>query len=299
YASFLFIMKSLEYSSVPVLHFPFSGQADWKEVARAIKEFNINVLAGVPTSIMQLLWSQAEELKGHKIDKIFYGGEHFFTDAQEKIIQLFPGVKIYSIGYASVDAGHLGYASSDCTQTEHRVFDQTSIIEIIDEESGDHINEPEHPGKLLYTNLTRRLMPIIRYPVGDRGQWVEVGKKYLLLGRSEEGARVGPVTFNRDDLVSVLQKSSVTGQICDFQMVLERNEGRDQLTICLAAQEKDIIILQKQLSELQKILFEQRKLLKEAIDKKLIGPVLWKLVSPEKLIRNPRTGKLRFLIDNR
>ena len=50
-------------------------------------------------------------------------------------------------------------------------------------------------------------MPIIRYPVGDNAVWIEPGRKLRIIGRAEEGARVGPVTVYYDDMRLVLEKA--------------------------------------------------------------------------------------------
>ena len=54
YASFLFIEKSLELSKKDTLTFPVAGATSLKEMVKIINDYDINVLAGVPTSLMAL-----------------------------------------------------------------------------------------------------------------------------------------------------------------------------------------------------------------------------------------------------
>ncbi|MFX5046192.1 hypothetical protein ABTC39_20460, partial [Acinetobacter baumannii] len=79
----------------------------------------------------------------------------------------FPNARIASIGCACVDAGLIGLSTPDCLADEHRVFEPETIVEIIDEATGEPIDEINRSGMLVVTSLTRTLMPLIRYPVGD------------------------------------------------------------------------------------------------------------------------------------
>ena len=114
YASFIFIMKSLEHAKTPVIHYPITGKCPDASLLNMIQELNINVLAGVPTSFMHL----ASLVRGKNlklpVKKILYGGEGLYQDQREVLEDCFPGVTIASIGYASVDGGHLGYVDKNC-----------------------------------------------------------------------------------------------------------------------------------------------------------------------------------------
>ena len=151
-----------------------------------------------------------EKLEGVRIDRIVYGGELFSAD-QQKVPGKgrFPGIQVRSAGYAAVDAGLLGYADAGCAAGEHRPFDGSTLIEILDEETGLPIEAAGQPGFVVSTNLVRRLMPLLRYPTGDRAQWMEspgtAERKFLLLGRSDEAARVGSDTLQVSEAKALLE----------------------------------------------------------------------------------------------
>lgn len=296
YASFVFIMKSIEAMQTPVIHFPLSGAAPFDQIVKSIEELGVNVLAGVPTTMMNFIAYLQEQKKKIKIDKIFFGGEDLYDDQREKLKKFFGDIKISSIGYASVDGGHLGFVDSNCGPSVHYTFNKTSIMQIIDEESGEEITELHRPGKLIYTNLTRSLMPIIRYPVGDRAEWVG-SEQFKLLGRSSEGARVGPVTVNRDDVHHILEKTPLNFLILGFQLRVTREEGLDLLTLVLGA--SDPIILQKSVSDLIEHFYSERPMFKELVDMKMICPLKIKVLPFSGLEKNARTGKLKLVIDLR
>ncbi|OFZ72367.1 MAG: hypothetical protein A2451_14630 [Bdellovibrionales bacterium RIFOXYC2_FULL_39_8] len=306
YASFLFIMKSIEAMPFPVLNFPMAGNMPFEEVLSTICEFKINVLAGVPTSLINLAtvlqgntrFQHASEL----ISKILFGGESLFPEQLAFLQKTFPGARINSIGYASVDGGHLGFFDQQCKNNEHKVFSE-SIMEIIDE-NGKVIERPYEKGRAIYTNLSRVLMPIIRYPVGDCAMWTEEAsgqkkeRKFQLLGRSEEGARIGPVTINRDDIAEILRNFKFKEKIANFQIVIDRRAGLDVLILNFAISDYSID-KNSFISEFKKIFYLERPMYLNEVEKKNIAHLEIEFVNPENLTVNQRTGKVKLVVDRR
>jgi phenylacetate-CoA ligase len=129
YASFNFIMKSIEACPIPAVQFGISGAAAAETILKTVDDFQINVLSGLPTTILVVAEHYAQEpakFPNIKLEKIFFGGESMYPDQRKRLQAIFPGVKISSIGYASVDAGLLGYADSSCDVDEHRVFSKST-----------------------------------------------------------------------------------------------------------------------------------------------------------------------------
>lgn len=297
YASFLFITKSIEKSLSSVVHFPLSGGADFDHIVTTINAFKLNVWAGVPTTMVKLA-EHAEKNNLHPPKKILFGGESMYADQKEFILSVFPEVQIQSIGYASVDGGLLGYADRTCAPQEHRVFSDFTVMEIIDEETLKPINEIEKPGKLYLTNLTRSLMPIIRYPVGDRAMWLESPKdyrKFKILGRSEEGARIGPATVYYEDISALLSHSHSGFNVKGFQLITKHFQNKDQLVIKVATTSRDTAEMEHLKSRIE----AERSFLKELAHEKQIHPLKIEFVDITELETNPRTGKLKRLIDER
>ncbi|HAZ11608.1 MAG: hypothetical protein A2X86_17950 [Bdellovibrionales bacterium GWA2_49_15] len=298
YASFLFITKSMEQSPLELTHYPLSGTAKLESIIDAIHSHGINVLAGVPTTMIQL----AQELKSRPsvaslITKIFYGGESLFPDQRAILSRAFPSAKIISsIGYASVDGGHLGFAICNGAHGEHGVFKDSTIVEIIDNETGLPITKSGVQGKLIYTNLTRSLMPIIRYPVGDEAVWTRPGERFIIKGRTEEGIRLGPVTITTEELRQILAEC-LGQQVMAFQSIIERDlEALDKLTLQIALPSSAGPDLAKKVVA---HVLDARPMLKDSILKKLVAPIQVQFSSMNELEKNPRTGKMRFVIDRR
>lgn len=103
--------------------------------------------------------------------------------------------------------------------------------------TGEPIKDENRTGMLVVTNLTRKLMPLIRYPVGDIAAWSEpMGKparKFILQGRSSFGhrIRVGLSTIYPDDIDMLITEKLGRQQ---WQIILAHDEHSNQLTLRIA-----------------------------------------------------------------
>jgi phenylacetate-CoA ligase len=307
YASFLFIKDSLQ--SIPVAkkkfsQYPIAGQTDHIQILKIIEEFEINTIVGVPSAILILLGKYSSNKSQYpklKIEKLLFGGEALYDDQYNALLEIFPNIEISSIGCASVDGGLIGYSSKDCQNNEHRVADNVSFIEIIDPETLEVITEKNRVGKVLLTNLTRKLMPIIRYPAGDLAVWIEeVGtpnRKFKLQGRSDEAARLGTLSVYFEDTREMITKALSDSKGIQFQMILKHFDHKDELIFKISGADLSKIENLK-----QKVLdaFVQEKAgYADILKKNLIHPLKIEIVTQDKLEANTRTGKLKRIIDLR
>ena len=303
YASFIYVTDLIKSAGIGV-SYPIAGQTPIEEIVHISKKLNINVMAGVPTTMMNIV----EYLQDHpelkpNIELILFGGETFYDDQLDAIYQCFGNIKINSILYASVDGGELGYFDAlTCKNGEHRVFDESTIMEIVDEASEEVINDENIAGKLLVTNLNRKLMPLIRYPVGDVAMWCEPkgvkNRKFKLLGRSQEGARIGPATLYIQDIIDILKHFHDEIHILNFQLLITHKDKKDMALIKLVPdnlpQYKDILA--------QKIidyLYSERAMFKELLQNNIIHPIKIQWCEANELTSNPRTGKTKHILDER
>ncbi len=304
YASFLFITRSIEAAGVGICY-PIGGD-DLQEILATWRQFDLTVLAGVPTTLMKLLDLLTPEDKARLQLKTFlYGGEPMFADQIAAVHAVFPGCKVRSIGVAGVDYGELGWACPNAEVGVHCVFDETTMTELIDEVTGEPIEAVGQPGKLVLTHLERRLMPIIRYPVGDRGEWIDPAgtpaRRFRLLGRTEEGARVGPMSLYVDDVrqaLHELESSSSPLGLKNFQMVIEHREQRDECCLRIAVEQP----LQRSAQDTQRILdkvYAARPMFGDLVQQQLVHGLKVQWVALADLHTNARTGKLLRVLDRR
>lgn len=235
YASFLFIHDALAHVGVGVSEFPFTGNVGHAALADSILKYRINVLAGVPAHLLAFAaWLEGQSRTAAGVDTLLYGGESLFAGQMSALRRVFPNARIASIGYASVDAGFIGASSRDCEPDEHRMLEQHSVLEILDEQTGEVIEACGRTGRLVLTNLTRQLMPVIRYPVGDLACWREprgtARRKFALMGRSasSQRVRVGSLTLMMGDVSEIVQRIA---EADDWQLVIAQVANRDVLSL--------------------------------------------------------------------
>ncbi|WP_244590200.1 phenylacetate--CoA ligase family protein [Xenorhabdus innexi] len=240
YTSLLFIHGALSNSSLPIVEFPFTCKVDDGLLAHNIQYHNINVLAGVPVQLIrfaQYLQESGQTLP--MVETILYGGESLFEGQIAAMRQVFPQARFGSVGCASVDGGLIGFADPECGPGEHRVFDDDTIIEILDEETYEPITEAGHRGMLVVTNLQRQLMPVLRYPTGDLACWCEAEqpyRKFALQGRANQGyrIRVGDLSLFPDDLATQLSPQT---ELLAWQLVLSQESSEDKIKLLVASPE--------------------------------------------------------------
>src|ERR1019366_8470697 len=132
------------------------AQTDLAMVADAIVKNKVNVLLGMPSYLVQLFEQQKDVLlRGAKIKKIFYGGEHF-NEAQRRYLGETFGIEIIrSIGYGSVDAGPLGYQCRCCDGGIHHLHQRLQSLEILDLDR-DEPAKGEAVGRLVFSSRVRQ-----------------------------------------------------------------------------------------------------------------------------------------------
>lgn len=299
YASFLYFYSTHYFSPSPVVLFSLSGNMPPEYLAEALLEHRITVVAGVPSLMMKLMEYIGEhKMQGLCISTIYFAGETLFPDQRRKICQILGrDIAFRSAGYASNDGGIIGYYHRDCGFNEHRTMDLACRLELVDPDTGEVIRELGRPGKIYVTSLYRLLMPIIRYPAGDMAEYVDPegvpDRRFRLLGRSEEAARVGYVGISPEDISEALRDAAVPFD--GLQLVLTHQNGRDGLTVRIAAStaqpERNDHILEK--------IYARRPLLQEATNIESINTTRIEWKKHAELEHNARTGKCLRIVDQR
>lgn len=295
YSSFLFIHGALTHMDTPICEYPFSGMMAPQTLIDQLNQHKINVLAGVPAKLLQFAASIGEQqLPG--ITLLLFGSESIFAEQLLLLKQTFPNARMASIGCAGVDSGLIGASTPECLSGEHRVFEPDTIVELIDEVTGESIIEEGRTGMLVVTNLTRKLMPLIRYPVGDLAAWREPSgkpeRKFVLQGRSSLGhrIRIACSSIFPDEIDALITEMFGKQQ---WQIILSHQDNCDSLTLCIAFTGSD-----SDADTLYHSLQERDRSFSALLETKQLKIIIeW--CSQDELICNPRTGKLQRVIDRR
>ncbi|MGE1173211.1 phenylacetate--CoA ligase family protein [Pseudomonas sp. BW7P1] len=301
YASFIFTHDALAHVQTEVVEFPFTGHVDSNTLADAIVRHRINVLAGVPANLLSFAaWLERHDRVLGEVTTLLYAGESLFDAQLQRLARVLPNARVASIGYASVDAGFIGASHRDCDLGEHRVPEGHAVLEILDEQTGEVIEACDRVGRLVTTNLTRRLMPLIRYPVGDRACWREPSgtsrRKFALMGRCADSQRirVGILTLLPQSIGETVRR--VTGSD-DWQLVIEQEGVMDILrllwapdTMAAATTESD--------RALYRALIEDYPLIEQLCAEQLLALQVL-CCNVQELTRDPRSGKRQRVVDRR
>ncbi len=298
YASFLYTYSMLYFAPAKTLVYNLSGNISIEEMVHTILEHKIDCIAGLPSIITKIVaYITEHNLKGFAVDTIYFAGETLYQDQRDKISKAFEKeINFRSIFYASNDGGPIGYFTTDCGFNEHRIMSDLTLLELIDPDTGEVITEENRPGVIYITSLFKTLIPLIRYPAGDMGEYTEPegvpDRKFRILGRSNVAARAGYVSIYPQDIGNVLNKCSV--DYFSYQIISEHDE-RDYFVFKIAVADPDNCDTEKFLNEL----YKERPLIVDALNDNTLNPPVVQWCKAEDLEYNPRTGKLKVVIDRR
>ncbi|MEV7117307.1 phenylacetate--CoA ligase family protein [Kitasatospora griseola] len=298
YSGFLFIEYALQHAPIDNVRLPIATAPD-EYVADVIHGFGADVLAGEPmklSAVAETLLKQ--DRPAPQVELILFGGDILFNDLRPLLRSAFPNAALSSIGYASVDAGLVaGPVPAGDDLRVHQAFPNRTVVEIVDDATGEPITEPGVPGRVVVTNLFRTLVPILRYPAGDRAEWVDPEcRRFRLLGRSTEGARVGIVSMPTEQVRDVLLAHDPDHHITGMQLVQRRWAGRDGLIIRLGHTTPPPPALT---GTLLRAVLDARPTYEDEAAIGAIHPLQIEWVPRSELTTNPRTGKLQQVIDER
>ena len=298
YASFLYTYSMLYFAPAKTIVYNLSGNVSIEEMVTTILQHKINCIAGLP-SILTKIMSYIDEnnLTGFAVDTIYFAGETLYQDQRDRISRTFGReIEFRSIFYASNDGGPIGYFTKDCGFNEHRVMSDLCTMELIDTDTGEVITEMNRPGAIYITSLFKTLIPLIRYPSGDMGEYTEpegsIDRKFRILGRSNVAARAGYVTLYPQDVGQVLTKCGI--EYYSYQIIVEHNV-RDRFTFKIAVPDTQDDYTEKFLD----MLYVERAVLKDALDDDVMDVPKVEWCNPSDLEYNERTGKLKVIIDRR
>ncbi len=298
YGGFLYIEGALHHAPSDNVRLAVGCAASNEYIADLIANFGVHVLAGEPmklAAVAEFVLQRGQ--RADSIELVLFAGDILFNDLRPILTRAFPKAAISSLGYASVDAGLVGAPVPGDDVRVHEAFPYRTLVEIVDDVTGEPISRVDEPGRLLVTNLFRTLMPIIRYPVGDRAEWVDVERqRFRLVGRAQEGARVGTVTMPTEDIRAVLIAADTERVIAGMQMVQRRWDGKDGLILRLAYTETPPAELTSRLLD---AVYRARPLYPAQVEIGEIHHLRIEWVPRSGLVTNPRTGKLVQVVDER
>ncbi|WP_399919901.1 phenylacetate--CoA ligase family protein [Streptomyces kanamyceticus] len=299
YLSFLHVTYSLRETPVPLVELPIASHTDLDSIARILQEQAPTVICATPSFLIRLathLRTLDVTLPGLRL--LLYAGEALYPDQRAPLTETFPHAQPRPFAYVNAEAGVL--ATPVPGQDDARLYQANTpytILEITDPDTSLPITEPGRTGLVVATNLLRRLMPVIRYPVGDLAQWTDPHRGRLrLLGRSSGHARIGTAKISLTALHAHLAEITGGQEPPAAQIILRHRDAKDELLVRVAARVPDPAACALALHEhLQSSHVPYR----DHIGTGLIHPIAVEWTTPDQLRLHPRTSRIIPVIDER
>ena len=223
WSSFMCVEKALE--KIGVVQLPIGGMASQDNILFYLKKFRPDVVMGIPS--MLVMNAEYFENKGEELSVplVFYAGEALSEIRREYLTRVWKTKTFGSAGYASVDAGVIGYQCQYSGIGEHHLFGQLVDMKIIEEEA-------------VVSSLARSTMPVKNYRTGDKVEWIsglcpcgQEDPRFRLLGRIDSVIQIWSCRMLTTDVEQVMNEFGVL----TFQLIItevrEANVVREKLQI--------------------------------------------------------------------
>lgn len=301
YKGFLDLSIALTNGPVPNFHLSV-GVAPLESQAWTLRTYAATVLLAMPTVACQLAdYLIKLDQSVPSVRLLLYVGEFLHKDQKTLLSRAFPYAQIGPMGYGSVDGGVIGLTDIppggvDQDSACYTVNASSVIMELITD-TGESITAEGVRGNVVVTNINRRLMPTIRYPMGDVAEWIDYSsRKFRLWGRGAVGVRVGPASYDMASLKEIVARSLSDEKVNGFQVLLRRAKGIDEMVFRIACQPEDPGQSSRRVQEEMDRVHEEWA---KEVAEDLINPLVIEWVSVQDLYCNARTGKLREIVDQR
>ena len=285
-----FISFSHVFYKIGAATFPFAGTFTADSFITLWRGFHINALVGVPVSFMPMLRECKNMEKDFHIEKIMYAGQPM-SDVDRTWLREVLGAKLISSIVGTTEANHIAYQDSSCTSLFHKLIDDYNYVEVVDK-NGRQVS-PGSIGDILITTLQKSTLPLIRYAIGDQGRLIiddEGNRMIEYLGRSDDIMSIGYMNIQYCDFEKPLAELGASA----VQLIGQFENGFEQIRVNIEVEHpgtkfetEALQTLYEKVAELER--FVRANKVKVLVRSHGIGS----------LPRNPRTGKLKAMIDER
>lgn len=200
-----------------------------------MRRFDCNTVMSSPSYMTALTQqAQAEGYQQH-LENILVGGE-MLTEERISLFHDYWGATVFN----SYGLTEIGGAQSISLPTckGFYVNDLHLYTEIIDPDTGS----PADEGELVFTTLTRKAMPLLRYRSGDRARWLECEQElpfraFEILGRLDDMLIVGGVHLYATVVADAI--TDAVGGEPRVRIVIDREASIDLVTLLIGTDEAE------------------------------------------------------------
>lgn len=283
WSSFMAVEKALE--KIGVVQLPIGGMCAEDNIAVYLEKFKPDVVMGIPSMLVknaEYLDAKGKELN---VPMIFYAGEALSEPRRDYLAKTW-GTKFFgSAGYASVDAGVIGYQCTHCGAGEHHLFSDYIEMKIVE-------------GEAVVSSLYRTSLPIRNYRTGDRVEFIDActcgdsSPRFKLLGRADNLVMIWSCRIQLEEVEKTLK--DIDPNILTYQVVITEESTKEILALYYEKHKdiKEEVLLAN--------LYQNARDLKDTISfEELSAGTRIVAVDPGMIPRNPRTGKISLILDRR
>ncbi|KAI1773887.1 hypothetical protein F4818DRAFT_452489 [Hypoxylon cercidicola] len=217
-----------------------SNEQPLGDIAAAVEKFRPSILIGSPVDLVRLAKHLGPSHALLSIRAILYLGHSLSKDLHSSWRGTYPKAKLFPLLYSTFDLGLLG-VPAPITTCEDREVDPTysvahevAILEIVADD-GTAIKQPGVRGNIIVTHLTRRLQPVVRYPVGDVAEWADYETRtFKYRGRASVKIKLATSTLDFTLVKRIVDEALETDVHGRLQCVLCCEDSRPKLVIRLA-----------------------------------------------------------------
>jgi len=197
--------------------------------------------------------------------KVGLFGAEVFSQEMKKRLRSGLGIEVFDI-YGMTETGGVGTTGMDCPFHEGiHVWEDHYLVEVVNPQTGEPVSDGEE-GELVFTSLTRKAFPVIRFRSGDLSriksrEKCECGRTHLRIdyikGRIDDMLIVKGVNFFPSQVEEVLM--SIPGVREHYQIVVEEQNGIKKATLNVEAEEGlDASYIEKKIEEALGITLKSR-----------------------------------------
>jgi phenylacetate-CoA ligase len=209
-----------------------------------IKDLKVTGFVGTP-SFLNTVIKRAEEM-GHNVKKDLYIKRAWFTGEMlppslRKIFENDYGIDTYQ-AYAVTEPG--GAIAYECHQKNGMHLMDEYVTEIVDPETGKQLG-PGEVGEIVTTQLQHKYWGLIRFGTGDLSSYVTepcpcgrmAYRLTSIVGRAGDAVKVrGMFIVAKQAEQAILS----FGQVAKYQLIVDRRQHRDEMTLKVELKESNI-----------------------------------------------------------
>ncbi|MBI4678626.1 MAG: hypothetical protein HY748_13695 [Elusimicrobia bacterium] len=275
--------------------FAFAGSSTPETFIHVWRKFRLTAIQGIPSQFMPFLRKAKSLAPDLTIGKVLYAGTPLAPSDYDWLVRSLKTERIASVIGAN-DGGQVAYQCPAMRGCLHHVMDEFNLVEIVDEKG--RLAPDGEPGRILITSLLKLAFPLIRYELGDSARVVPgpcpcggSARVIEYLGRADDCLCVGMLNVRYRDFQAALARFPVSA----LQLAAV-NDAKGEALVVRAETETAADGLAARMR--QAVLASLEKV-RERLDSGDLTSVEVELTRPGGLPRNPRSGKVKALSDER